>query len=140
MHPFNLDGGGSGGSALVCSSNFVSSYGTITYVSNQPIPGVPTITCTGGVAPYNYTISAGNLGLVLSPSTGMIWGPILPSTATITSSFYTITGTDSSGSVGTFSFSIGIASGKLVEWLLKLVLYILFVNQKPSFYCFRSMF
>ena len=65
-----------------------------------------TISATGGVAPYTYSVSAGALpaGLTLNASTGVLAGT---PTAAATSSF-TLQATASNGAIGTRAYSVAI--------------------------------
>ena len=65
-----------------------------------------TITATGGVAPYTYSVVAGALpaGLTLNASTGVLAGT--PTTAAATS--FTLQATASNGAIGTRAYSVTI--------------------------------
>ena len=74
-------------------------------VINTPYPG-DTLSASGGIPPYSWSISAGSLppGLVLTPSTGLISG-----TPTQTGMFnFTAKVTDSSAQTATANLSINI--------------------------------
>lgn len=67
-----------------------------------------TVTASGGVAPYTYTITAGSLptGLSLAASTGVISGT--PTTASTYS--FTVTATDSIANTGARAYSIVVSN------------------------------
>jgi hypothetical protein len=67
-----------------------------------------TLTATGGVAPYTWTISAGALptGLTIDSSTGVISG----TATTVGTASFTVTATDSDSNMGTASLSITVDS------------------------------
>ncbi len=67
-----------------------------------------TLTASGGLAPYAYSVSNGTLpdGLSLDPNSGQISGT--PTTAGLSN--FDVTATDSAGCTGTQSYSINIAA------------------------------
>jgi hypothetical protein len=81
-------------------------------LSSPAFLGVPysgQATATGGVAPYVYTISAGDLpdGLSIDAATGAVTG----TPVTVEDSSFTITATDSTSATGTIDWEIDVLAG-----------------------------
>lgn len=75
-------------------------------------PYTPTITATGGTAPYSYGVASGALppGLTLNPNTGAIAG-----TPTSVGTFtFTVRVTDTAGNVGFVVYSVSIVAAPFV--------------------------
>ena len=92
---------GSGGGVLTITTPAILPGGTV----NQPYS--ETLTASGGVTPYVWSITSGELppGLVLETSTGVITGA--PTTAGSTS--FTVSVEDSAGTIAPLVFSLTIA-------------------------------
>jgi len=90
-------------------------------ISPSTLPAAPinneynqTITTSGGIAPYSYTISSGSLppGLSLNETTGVISG--IPTTANTYN--FTITATDSAAHTGSMDYSLTTLVGQITEF------------------------
>jgi uncharacterized protein YhjY with autotransporter beta-barrel domain len=70
-----------------------------------------TVTASGGIAPYTYSVSAGSLpaGLSLNPSTGAITG--IPTGSGLSN--FTIQAVDSAGNTGSRAYSVNVGANSL---------------------------
>ena len=103
-------------SQFSCYSDFITSYGSLTYVSNMKIPGLPSIICSNtGTSTYTIipslsTTLGGNV--TLSSSTGVISGTPGPLATAKSTLFNVIVTETSTGLSSYFVFYLSISTGK----------------------------